>query len=101
MRFINRFSRILNLGVTTNLKKFKKEGGIIGENCIIGAGAIVTKDIPSNTVAVGVPARVIESIDEYRSKVVEKGIHSKRMSKKEKKIFLKKLFESNSDKKIE
>lgn len=77
MRFINRFSRILNLGVTTNLKKFKKEGGIIG------AGAIVTKDIPSNTVAVGVPARVIESIDEYRSKVVEKGIHSKRMSKKE------------------
>ncbi len=31
----------------------------IGDNCIIGAGAVVTRPIPSNSVAVGVPARVI------------------------------------------
>lgn len=33
----------------------------IGDECIIGAGSIVTKDIPSHSIAVGVPARVIKS----------------------------------------
>ncbi|WP_347980727.1 DapH/DapD/GlmU-related protein [Limosilactobacillus allomucosae] len=33
-------------------------GVTIGENAVVGAGAVVTKDIPDNTVAVGVPAFV-------------------------------------------
>lgn len=33
-------------------------GVTIGENAVIGAGAVVTEDIPANSVAVGVPARV-------------------------------------------
>lgn len=41
----------------------------IGNNVVIGAGAIVTKDIPDNTVAAGIPARVIKPIDEYFEKV--------------------------------
>lgn len=40
----------------------------IGDNVIIGNGAIVTADIPSNTVVAGVPARVISSLDEYYKK---------------------------------
>lgn len=40
----------------------------IGDNCIIGAGSIVTRDIPSNSVAVGVPAKVISSLDTYYEK---------------------------------
>lgn len=40
----------------------------IGKDCIIGAGAVVTHDIPDNSVAVGVPARVIETIIEYMEK---------------------------------
>ena len=44
-------------------------GVTIGDNVVIGCGAIVTKNIPSNSVAVGVPAKVIESIDEYYEKV--------------------------------
>ena len=36
----------------------------IGDNVIIGANSTVTKDIPSNSVAVGAPAKVIGSIDE-------------------------------------
>lgn len=33
----------------------------IGDGCIIGAGTVVTKDIPSYSIAAGVPARVIRS----------------------------------------
>jgi len=40
-------------------------GGVhIGDQAVIGAGAVVTKDIPARCVAVGVPARVIRSFDE-------------------------------------
>lgn len=37
-------------------------GVTIGENSVIGAGAVVTKDVPANVVAVGNPARVIRSL---------------------------------------
>lgn len=43
-------------------------GVTIGNNVVIGAGAIVTKDILDNSVAVGVPAHVIKTIDEYFKK---------------------------------
>jgi len=34
-------------------------GVTIGDGCIVGAGAVVTKDLPPDSIAVGVPARVI------------------------------------------
>ncbi|MCV6039074.1 galactoside O-acetyltransferase, partial [Escherichia coli] len=37
-------------------------GVTIGENSVIGAGSVVTKDIPSNVVAVGNPCRVLREI---------------------------------------
>ena len=37
-------------------------GVTIGDNCTIGAGSVVTRDIPANTIAAGNPARVIKSI---------------------------------------
>lgn len=40
----------------------------IGDNVIIGAGSVVTGDIPSNSVAAGNPARVICSFDEYKER---------------------------------
>ena len=40
-------------------------GVTIGENSVIGAGSVVTKDIPANVVAVGNPARVIRHIGEH------------------------------------
>ncbi len=36
-------------------------GVTIGENALVGAGAVVTKDVPSNAVVVGAPARTIGS----------------------------------------
>lgn len=39
-------------------------GVTIGENSVIGAGAVVSKDIPPNSVAVGVPAKVIKTLEE-------------------------------------
>ena len=42
-------------------------GVTIGDNCVIGAGSVVTKDIPANSVAVGVPCRVIRTISEADS----------------------------------
>lgn len=44
------------------------KGVTIGNNCIIGAGSIVTKDIPDNSVAVGVPAKVVSTLDDYYTK---------------------------------
>lgn len=37
-------------------------GVTIGDNCTIGAGSVVTRDIPANSIAVGNPARVIKTL---------------------------------------
>ncbi len=42
------------------------KGVTIGENSIIGAGAVVVKDIPSNTIAAGNPAKVVKELDPER-----------------------------------
>ena len=40
------------------------KGVTIGENSIIGAGAVVTKNIPANVVAAGNPAKVVKNLDQ-------------------------------------
>lgn len=45
-------------------------GGVtIGDGSVIAAGAVVTKDVPENTVAGGVPAKIIKAIDTERKSV--------------------------------
>ncbi|MEE0684556.1 MAG: serine acetyltransferase [Bacilli bacterium] len=49
-----------NVMLNTGVKVF---GNIqIGDNVNIGAGSVVTKSIPSNSIAVGIPAKVIKSV---------------------------------------
>jgi maltose O-acetyltransferase len=44
-------------------------GVSIGDRCVIGAGSVVTKDIPPDTVAVGNPCRVIRSLKSEKESV--------------------------------
>ena len=63
----------------------------IGKNSIIGAGSVVTKPIPNNSVAAGNPAKVIDSTDNYIKKIKEYS--------KGKKIFNKDYYIEKLDKK--
>lgn len=38
-------------------------GVTVGENAIVAAGAVVSKDVPANTIVAGVPAKIIKSIN--------------------------------------
>ncbi len=39
-------------------------GVTIGDDAVVGAGSVVTKDVPARTVAVGSPARLVRTIEE-------------------------------------
>ena len=41
-------------------------GITIGKNAIVGAGCVVTKDVPDNTIVVGNPARILKKVDEIK-----------------------------------
>lgn len=60
----------------------------IGKNCIVGCGAIVTKDVPDNSVVAGIPAKVIESVSEYYEKRKDQCLPTKNFNAEEKKIYL-------------
>ena len=68
-------------------------GVTIGKNCIIGAGAIVTHDIPDDSVAVGVPARVIETVEEYMKKNKQDFLPTKNLRFDEKRAAVKRYCE--------
>jgi len=40
-------------------------GVTIGDNVVVGAGSVVTRDLPANVVAVGNPCRVLREINEH------------------------------------
>lgn len=50
------------------------KGVTIGDNCIVGFGSLVMRDVPANSVVAGVPAKVICSVDDYYKKRQEKSL---------------------------
>jgi len=66
-------------------------GVTIGDNVVIGAGSVVSRDIPANSVAAGVPARVIRSLEEYGERSAQKdgAFYTKNLSQKDKRSKLK------------
>ncbi len=67
-------------------------GVTIGDNCIIGAGSIVTRDIPSGSVAVGSPARVIKTVDQYKEKALKDALRIRTLTPTKKREALIKKF---------
>lgn len=64
--FVNCSGRVvIGNNVSFGQNVFVLKGVEIGDNCFIGAGSIVTKNIPSNSIAVGAPCRVIMSLEDY------------------------------------
>lgn len=63
-------------------------GVTIGSNVVVGAGAVVTRDIPDNSVAAGVPARVIGTIDDYRTRSLARALPTKNLGPREKRASL-------------
>ncbi len=61
-----------NIYFGTNVIVLK--GVTIGDNCIIAAGSVVSKSIPPNSVAAGVPCRVVCSLDDYYKKRKEQSL---------------------------
>ena len=59
------------------------QGVTIGDNTVIGAGSVVTKDIPANVVAYGVPCVVQREINErdreyyYKNKKIPQALKKK------------------------
>jgi len=49
-----------NVWVASNVKILR--GVNIGDNCVIGAGSVVNKNIPNNSMASGIPAKIIRKI---------------------------------------
>lgn len=62
-------------------------GVTIGNNVVVGAGSIVTRNIPDNSVSVGIPARVIKSLDEYAETALRSGHPTKLMTPEEKRAY--------------
>ena len=52
-------------------------GVTIGRDSVIGAGAVVTKSIPPNSFAVGMPAKVVKKADQFRDKIDAKELHKR------------------------
>ena len=53
---------VLKKGCLIGMESFVMPGVTVGEGAIVGAGSLVTKDIPAWTIAVGRPAKVVKAI---------------------------------------
>lgn len=61
----------------------------IEENCVVAVGAVVTKDTEPNSVLGGVPAKRIESVFEYKDKIINYCVPTFFMTNEEKRCYLK------------
>jgi acetyltransferase-like isoleucine patch superfamily enzyme len=77
LRLISRDAPVKTARVTIGKNVYIGAGAIIlpgvdiGENSIIGAGSLVNKSIPKDSVAVGIPAQIICTVDEWKSRHIK------------------------------
>jgi len=68
-------------------------GVTIGPDCVVGAGAVVARDIPPGTVAAGVPAKVLMSLEDYEKKKLDEALIVRGLPPEERKRVLMGLWE--------
>lgn len=76
------------LGVNTTVMP----GVTIGDRVIVAACSVVTKDVPSNSVVAGVPARRLFSLDEYEEKMLAKSLRIGHLPANEKDLALREIY---------
>jgi len=64
----------------------------MGNNIIVGARSVITKNVDDNSVMVGVPAKLIKSVDEYYESIKSKSLALGHLNRDQKEKELKKLF---------
>lgn len=67
-------------------------GVTIGSNSIIACGAVVTHDVPAFCIVGGIPAHMIENLDEYALKMKSKCLYTKNLSGTEKEKVIKEKY---------
>lgn len=67
-------------------------GVTIGNNVVVGACSVITKDVPDNCVVAGNPARVIRDIDSYFEKLQQQSLHVGHLPAAEKDKALREIF---------
>lgn len=80
--FLNKYGAFINssgaITIGNNVRFGRNvtvlKGVTIGDNVFVGINSVVTRDIPSNSIAVGSPARVICTMDDYYEKRKQKCI---------------------------
>lgn len=83
---------VIGNDVYFGLNSMVMPGVTIGNRVIVAAGAIVTKDVPDNSVVAGIPARVVKTTDEYLEKIKGESLHLGHLSGEEKAKELKKIY---------
>ena len=90
------FGRIsVGCNVHIGMNAILMPGVSIGNDCIIAAGAVVTKNIPSGEIWGGVPAHFIEKVECYYKKNKDRLVMSKRMHDEEKRNTIEQLLKTN------
>ena len=67
-------------------------GVTIGSNCVVGAGSVVAKDVPDNSIYAGVPAKFIKKTDDFLSEAKSRSLKIGNLRGEEKVVAYKKIF---------